>query len=187
MSLMVLNHTIFMYYKFLYCIQIIPYGTLSYQIKPYPTLTCLRSLLTTEQIRPGKKIISDCQTEWKEFFFLVIFFFNSMEGRDRQRWTDGLSEKNMEIKNGTKNRKKKRKKQVVVTSSLNLQRQNCLDFFFWNMFFGQKDKLGYKKVFSASKSIFFNRKGVVQMTRIKKATKNGSTRNMKIDWFQRDK
>jgi hypothetical protein len=29
-----------------------------------------------------------------------------------------------------KTEKKKRKKQVVVTSSLNLQRQNCLDFFF---------------------------------------------------------
>ncbi len=32
-----------------------------------------------------------------------------MEGRDRQRWTDGLSEKNMEIKNGTKNRKNRKK------------------------------------------------------------------------------
>ena len=117
-----------------------------------------------------------------------------MEGRDRQRWTDGLAEKNMEIKNGTKNRKTE-KTETKKTSSCHVITQPSKTelsrffffFFFWNMVFGQRDKLGYKKVFSASKSIFFNRKGVVQMTRIKKATKNGSTRNMKIDWFQRDK
>ncbi len=52
--------------------------------------------------------------EWIFFFRKIFFFwkdfFNSMERRDRQRWTDGLAEKNMEIKNGTKNRKKEKNK-----------------------------------------------------------------------------
>ncbi len=72
------------------------------------------------------------------FFFLEgIFFFQWKEEIDKDEQMD-LQKKIMEIKNGTKNRKnrktKKRnekKKQVVVTSSLNLQRQNCLDFFFF--------------------------------------------------------